>query len=207
MQGKVKCEYERIMQELGNNVKMDQSYWFKYYDNNKGRFWGMLRQRIRRTRYTLEYGNELDDLMQSSIEKIIIAFEKEREIYFKYRNTLFSLAATNAINQHVRQLNLFKGVPAKGMPEIKEGEKINPAFSGDGERVMTTSTDYLAIDLKIDVSIALTKEENKIVVLLLQKYTREEIAKKMKVHINTVYNKIKSIKAKLEAAGLKECAY
>ena len=71
---------------------------------------------------------------------------------------------------------------------------------------MTTSTDYLAIDLKIDVSIALTKEENRIVVLLLQKYTRPEIAKIIKVNERTVYRKIANIRQKLEGAGLRECA-
>ena len=206
MQEKIEREYGECMQDLHAKLKIDSPYWIKYHALNPGRFWKILRQRVRLMRYTLEYESEMDDLMQSSIEKVLIQFQVKKFIPFQYRHTIFSLCCQNAVNQHVRQLNLFRGLPATGMPQVKEGEKINPAFAGDGERVQVTSTDYLSIDLKIDISLALTKEENKIVIMLLQKYTREEIAKKMKVHINTIYNKIKSIKAKLEAAGLKECA-
>ena len=186
--------------------RINLNEWLEYYQENSGIFWKILRQRIRLMRYTLEYESELEDLMQSSIEKVLKQFQIKKFIPFQHRYTLFSLCAQNAINQHVRALNLFKGIPATGRPEAKEGEKIDTYFAGDGERVTITSTDYLSIDLKIDVSLALTKEENKIVVLLLQKYTREEIAKIIKVNERTVYRKIASIRQKLEAAGLRECA-
>ena len=206
MQERIKREFGDAMQNLYNQLEVNSAWFIKYYQKNPGIFWKILRQRVRVMRYTLEYESEIEDLMQSSVEKVLKQFQVKQVIPFRYRHTLFSLCCQNAINQHVRALNLFKGVPAKGMPEIKEGEKINPAFSGDGERVMTTSTDYLAIDLKIDVSIALTKEENKIVVLLLQKYTREEIAKIIGVNERTVYRKIANIRQKLENAGIRECA-
>ena len=178
MKEKIEKEYGECMQELHAELKISSEYWINYHTLNPGRFWAILRQRVRTMRYTLEYDGEIEDLMQSSVEKVLEQFQKEKVIPFRYRHTLFALCAQNAINQHVRALNLFRGVPATGIPAAKEGEKINPAFAGDGERVMTTSTNYLAIDLKIDVSLALTKEENKIVIMLLQKYTREEIAKK-----------------------------
>lgn len=186
--------------------KIDLETWLDHYQKNPGIFWAILRQRVRLMRYTLEYDGEIEDLMQSSVEKVLKQFQKEKVIPFQYRHTIFSLCAQNAVNQHIRQLNLFRGLPAMGMPVSKEGEKINPAFAGDGERVQVTSTDYLSIDLKIDISLALTKEENKIVKLLLMKYTREEIAKIIKVDERTVYRKIAKIRQKLEAAGLRECA-
>lgn len=206
MQERIKERYADIMQELYNRIEINSSYWIKYHSLNQGRFWAILRQRVRVMRYTLEYESELDDLMQSAVEKVLIQFQKEQVIPFRYRHTIFSLCCQNAINQHVRALNLFKGCPATGRPEAKEGEKIDTYFAGDGERVMTTSMDYLSIDLKIDVSLALTKEENKIVKLLLMKYTREEIAKIIKVDERTVYRKIAKIRQKLESAGLRECA-
>lgn len=206
MQERIKKGYYLIMQEAGNESKVDSAWWIKYYHLNSGRFWAVLRQRVRLMRYTLEYESEMDDLMQSAVEKVLIQFQVKKFIPFQYRHTIFSLCCQNAVNQHVRQLNLFKGLPAMGMPVRKEGEKIDTRFSGDGERVMTTSMDYLSIDLKIDVSLALTKEENKIVVLLLQKYSRKEVARMLKINDRTVYKKLAKIKKKLEAAGLKECA-
>ena len=194
----------RIKKREDNEEYITFAEWFTYYQENTGIFWKILRQRVRLMRYTLEYESEMDDLMQSAVEKVLIQFQVKKFIPFQYRHTIFSLCCQNAVNQHVRQLNLFKGLPAKGMPTVKEGEKIDTRFSGDGERVMTTSMDYLSIDLKIDVSLVLTKEENKIVVLLLQKFTREEIAKILKCHIQTVYKRIRSIRAKLKAAGLKD---
>lgn len=193
-------------QESEDQEKIDLETWLDHYQKNPGIFWKILRQRVRLMRYSLEYESELDDLMQSAVEKVLEQFQAKNTIPFQYRHTLFSLCAQNAVNQHVRQLNLFRGLPATGMPEIKEGEKINPAFAGDGERVMTTSMDYLAIDLKIDMSLALTKEENKIVKMLLLKYTRPEIAKIIEVDERTVYRKIAKIRQKLESAGLREYA-
>lgn len=191
-------------QESEDREKIDLETWLDHYQKNPGIFWKILRQRVRLMRYTLEYDGEIEDLMQSSIEKVLKQFQAKNTIPFQYRHTLFSLCAQNAVNQHVRALNLFRGLPAKGMPTVKEGEKIDTRFSGDGERVMTTSMDYLSIDLKIDVSAALSKEENKVVVLLLQKFTREEIAKILKIHIQTVYKRMRSIRKKLQAAGLKD---
>ena len=72
---------------------------------------------------------------------------------------------------------------------------------------MVTSDNYLAVDQKIDVKNCLSKEENRIVVLLLQKYTRPEVAKIIGVNERTVYRKIANIRQKLEGAGLRECAW
>lgn len=207
MQGVSPKNYRIKNQESEDREKIDLETWLDHYQKNPGIFWAILRQRIRLMRYTLEYESELEDLMQSSVEKVLKQFQKERVIPFQYRHTIFSLCAQNAINQHIRALNLFRGLPAMGMPVSKEGEKIDTRFSGDGERIMTTSMDYLSIDLKIDVSIALTKEENKIVKMLLLKFTREEIAKIIKVDERTVYRKIAKIRQKLEVAGLRECAW
>jgi len=186
--------------------RINLNEWIEYYQENQGRFWAILRQKVRLMRYTLEYENDLDDLMQEAIEIVIKNFKKRETIPEKFKYTIFRLAVQNAINIHIRQLNLFKGCPATGRPEAKEGEKIDTYFAGDGERVMTTSMDYLSIDLKIDIKNCLSKEENKIVVLLLQKYTRKEIAKIIGVNERTVYRKIANIRQKLENAGLRECA-
>lgn len=180
--------------------RINLNQWIEYYQENQGSFWAILRQHVRTMRYTLEYDGEIEDLMQSSIEKVLEQFQVKQVIPFRYRHTLFSLCCQNAINQHVRALNLFKGIPADNR------EKYQIGFNSSGEKILATSGDYLAIDLKIDVSIALTKEENKIVIMLLQKYTREEIAKIIKVNERTVYRKIANIRQKLEAAGLRECA-
>ncbi len=194
--------------ESEDREKIDLETWFDYYQKNTGIFWAILRQRIRVTRYSLEYGSELDDLMQNSLEKVIEKFNKEKTIPELYKHSIFRQAARNAINIHIRQTNLFKGIPAMGIPQeqVKTGESKKDYFAGDGERVMTTSMDYLSIDLKIDIKNCLSKEENKIVVLLLQKYTRKEIAKIIKVDERTVYRKIANIRQKLESAGLREYA-
>ncbi len=194
------------IKKFDDEEKISFEEWLEYYQENQGIFWKILRQRVRLMRYSLEYESELDDLMQSAVEKVLEQFQAKNTIPFQYRHTLFSLCAQNAVNQHVRQLNLFKGCPATGRPEAKEGEKIDTYFAGDGERVMTTSMDYLSIDLKIDIKNCLSKEENKIVVLLLQKYTRKEIAKIIRVDERTVYRKIAKIRQKLESAGLREYA-
>lgn len=209
--------------------------WFEYYQENTGIFWAILRQRIRTTRYSLEYGSELDDIMQASLEKVIEKFNKEKSIPSLCKHSIFRQAVKNAINIHIRKTNLFRGLPAMGVPqeyvseslsEIAErlsaslaGKKVEPKretyqqtktgaaqkdyFAGDGERVMVTSDNYLSIDQKIDVKNCLSKEENKIVVLLLQKYRQYEIADMLRIHEKTVYNTIRRIRKKLEAAGLK----
>lgn len=208
MKEKIEKEYGECMQELYSKIEINSSYWINYHTLNPGRFWTILRQRCRLMRYTLEYESELDDLMQSAVEKVLEQFQKEKVIPFQYRHTIFSLCCQNAINQHIRSLNLFKGLPAMGMPSEEEmkkrrEEKKKDYFAGDGERVMITSTDYLSVDLKIDISLALTKEENKIVKMLLLKYKKTEIAKTLKIDERTIYKKLVRIKKKLEAAGLK----
>ena len=227
------------IKKFDDREKMDFTEWLEYYQENTGIFWAILRQRIRVTRYSLEYGNELDDLMQASLEKVMLQFDREKTIPSLYKHSIFRQAARNSINIHIRQTNLFRGLPAMGIPQEYEteslleicerisavlaGEEVEPKkevyrqtkngeskkdyFAGDGERVMVTSDNYLAVDQKIDVKNCLSKEENRIVVLLLQKYTRPEIAKIIKVNERTVYRKIAKIRQKLEAAGLRECAW
>ena len=226
------------IKKFNNEEKMSFDEWFQYYQENQGIFWAILRQRIRTTRYSLEYGNELEDVMQESIEKVIEKFQKEKSIPSLYKHSIFRQAVRNAINIHIRKTNLFRGLPAMGIPQeyeiesfseigerisavlagekveikkeiyhqTKTGESKKDYFAGDGERVMVTSDNYLAVDQKIDVKNCLSKEENRIVVLLLQKYTRPEVAKIIKVNERTVYRKIAKIRQKLEAAGLRECA-
>jgi DNA-directed RNA polymerase specialized sigma24 family protein len=238
MKGDYKMSKIYRLKKFDNDEKISFEEWFQYYQENTGIFWAILRQRIRITRYSLEYGSELDDLMQNSLEKVIEKFNKEKTIPELYKHSIFRQAARNAINIHIRQTNLFKGIPAMGIPQEYEteslleicerisavlaGEEVEPKkevyrqtktgeekkdyFAGDGERVMVTSDNYLAVDQKIDVKNCLSKEENRIVVLLLQKYTRPEVAKIIKVNERTVYRKIAKIRQKLEAAGLRECA-
>ena len=226
------------LKKFDNDEKISFKEWFQYYQKNTGIFWAILRQRVRVTRYSLEYGNELEDLMQDSLERVFQQFGKEKTIPAIYKHSIFRQAARNSINIHIRKSNLFRGLPAMGIPQeyeteslseigerilallagekvetkreiyqqAKNGESKKDYFAGDGERVMVTSDNYLAVDQKIDVKNCLSKEENKIVVLLLQKYTRPEIAKIIKVNERTVYRKIAKIRQKLEAAGLRECA-
>jgi len=223
------------IKKFDDRGKMDFTEWLEYYQQNTGIFWAILRQRIRVARYNLEYGSELDDLMQDSLEKVIEKFNKEKTIPELYKHSIFRQAARNAINIHIRQTNLFKGIPAMGIPQeyvsesfadiaarilaLLAGEEVEPKkevyrqtkngeskkdyFAGDGERVMVTSDNYLAVDQKIDVKNCLSKKENKIVVLLLQKYRQYEIADILKIHPKTVYNTIRRIRKKLEEAGLK----
>ena len=226
------------IKKFDDREKMDFTEWLEYYQENTGIFWAILRQRIRVTRYSLEYGNELDDLMQASLEKVMLQFDREKTIPSLYKHSIFRQAVRNSINIHIRKSNLFRGLPAMGIPQeyvsesfadiaarilaLLAGEEVEPKreiyqqaktgeskkdyFAGDGERVMVTSDNYLAVDQKIDVKNCLSKEENRIVVLLLQKYTRPEVAKIIKVNERTVYRKIAKIRQKLEAAGLRECA-
>ena len=226
------------IKKFDDREKMDFTEWLEYYQENTGIFWAILRQRVRVTRYSLEYGNELEDLMQDSLERVFQQFDREKTIPSLYKHSIFRQAVRNSINIHIRKSNLFRGLPAMGIPQeyvsesfadiaarilaLLAGEEVEPKkevyrqtktgeskkdyFAGDGERVMTTSMDYLSIDLKIDVSLALTKEENKIVKMLLLKYTRPEIAKIIGVNERTVYRKIANIRQKLENAGIRECA-
>ena len=235
MKGDYKMSKIYRLKKFDNDEKISFKEWFQYYQKNQGIFWAILRQRVRVTRYSLEYGNELEDLMQDSLEKVIEKFNKEKTIPELYKHSIFRQAARNAINIHIRQTNLFKGIPAMGIPQeyeaeslsetaerlvaslagektepkremyqqVKTGESKKDYFSGDGERVMVTSDNYLSIDQKIDVKNCLSKKENKIVVLLLQKYKRYEIADMLRIHEKTVYNTIRRIRKKLEEAGLK----
>lgn len=223
------------IKKFNNEEKMNFEEWFQYYQENQGIFWAILRQRIRTTRYSLEYGSELEDVMQESIEKVIEKFQKEKSIPSLYKHSIFRQAVRNAINIHIRKTNLFRGLPAMGIPQeyeiesfseigerisavlagekveikkeiyhqTKTGESKKDYFAGDGERVMITSGDYLPVDQKIDIKNCLTKKENKIVVLTLQKYRQKEIADMMGIHWKTVHNTVRRIRRKLEAAGLK----
>ena len=74
------------------------------------------------------------------------------------------------------------------------GTKIDPAFAGDGERVMTTSSDYLSIDQKIDIAACLDPDERKIVILLLAKYQKKEVADIMKLSRQGIYWKLSKIR-------------
>ncbi len=106
-----------------------------------------------------------------------------------------------------RILALLAGEEVEPKKEVyrqtKNGESKKDYFAGDGERVMVTSDNYLAVDQKIDVKNCLSKKENKIVVLLLQKYRQYEVADMLRIHEKTVYNTIRRIRKKLEEAGLK----
>lgn len=105
--------------------RINLNQWIEYYQENQGSFWAILRQKMRLMRYTLEYESELDDLMQGAIEIVIKNFKKRETIPEIFKYSIFSLAVQNAINTHIRQLNLFKGCPATGRPEAKEGESFN----------------------------------------------------------------------------------
>lgn len=215
--------------------KMDFTEWFAYYQENTGIFWKILRQRIRTMRYSLEYGSDLEDLMQEAIERVCRKFEKEKKILEIYKHTTFDIEVRAVIKDHIWKINKFKGLPGKGIPSpyfgislsydsmmIKDpgqvekfisgfterekiilGSKVDPAFAGDGERVMVTSDNYLAVDQKIDIAACLDKAEQKIVILLLASYKKTEVADIMKLSRQGIYWKIKVIRKKLEAAGLK----
>lgn len=209
--------------------------WFTYYQENTGIFWAILRQRIRITRYSLEYGSELDDLMQEAVERVCRKFEKEKSIPELYRHTTFDIEVRAVIKDYIWKINRFKGLPGKGIPsphfgislsydsamienpdrveklitgftekeKIILGSKIDPAFAGDGERVMVTSDNYLAVDQKIDIAACLDPNEQKIVSLLLANYKKTEVADIMKMSRQGIYWKLSIIRKKLEAAGLK----
>ena len=93
MKEKIEKEYGECMQNLYNQLEVNSAWFIKYYQINPGRFWAILRQRIRSMRYTLEYDGEIEDLMQSSIEKVLKQFQVKNTIPFQYRHTLFSLCA------------------------------------------------------------------------------------------------------------------
>ena len=209
--------------------------WFTYYQENTGIFWKILRQRIRTMRYSLEYGSDLEDLMQEAIERVCRKFEKEKKILEIYKHTTFDIEVRAVIKDHIWKINKFKGLPGKGIPspyfrislsydpmmienpdqlekfisgftekeKIILGTKIDPAFAGDGERIQITSGDYLSVDQKIDIAACLDKDEQKIVSLLLANYKKTEVADIMKLSRQGIYWKIKVIRKKLEAAGLK----
>ena len=223
------------LKKFDNDEKISFEEWFQYYQENTGIFWAILRQRVRVTRYSLEYGNELEDLMQEAIERVCRKFEKEKSIPEIYKHTTFDIEVRAVIKDHIWKINKFKGLPGKGIPSphfgislsydsamIKDpdrveklitgftekekiilGTKIDPMFAGDGERVMVTSDNYLAVDQKIDIAACLDKAEQKIVSLLLANYKKTEVADIMKMSRQGIYWKIKVIRKKLEAAGLK----
>lgn len=224
----------RIKKNVDNEEHIGFTEWFEYYQENTGIFWAILRQRIRITRYSLEYGSELEDLMQEAVERVCRKLQGST-IPYQYRHTTFDIEARAVIKAHIWQTNKFKGLPGKGIPSphfgislsydsmmIKDpgqvekfisgfterekiilGSKVDPAFAGDGERVMVTSDNYLAVDQKIDIAACLDKAEQKIVSLLLAKYQKKEVADIMKLSRQGIYWKIKVIRKKLEAAGLK----
>jgi len=182
-----------------DNYPMTANEWFKFYEENEGIFWEILRQRIRCRKYDLEYGSDLDDLMQASIENVIKTFNKKKTIPYRYRYTAFKLAAKNAVNTYIRQLNLFKGVPA-------DSQKFDIGFNGSGEKVLTTSDNYTAIDFKVDLSLILNNRQQKIVNLLNMKYKKVEIAKMLGINERNLYKQLNVIKKRIEAAGLHEYA-
>ncbi len=223
------------IKKFDDREKMDFTEWFDYYQENTGIFWAILRQRIRTMRYTLEYGSDLDDLMQATLERVCRKFAKEKSILEIYKHTTFDIEVRAVIKDHIWRTNRFKGLPGKGIPspyfgislsydpalienpgqvekfisgftekeKIILGSKIDPAFAGDGERIQITSSDYLAVDQKIDIAACLDKAEQKIVSLLLANYKKTEVADIMKLSRQGIYWKIKVIRKKLEAAGLK----
>lgn len=90
--------------------------WFAYYQENTGIFWKILRQRIRTMRYSLEYGSDLEDLMQEAIERVCRKFEKEKKILEIYKHTTFDIEVRAVIKDHIWKINKFKGLPGKGIP-------------------------------------------------------------------------------------------
>lgn len=224
----------RIKKTKDKKDYMGFQEWFTYYQENTGIFWAILRQRVRVTRYSLEYGNELEDLMQATLERVCRKLQGST-IPYQYRHTTFDIEARAVIKDHIWRTNRFKGMPGKGIPSpyfgislsydsamIKDpgqvekfisgftekekiilGSKIDPAFAGDGERVMITSSDYLSIDQKIDIAACLDPDERKIVSLLLANYKKTEVADIMKMSRQGIYWKLSKIRKKLEAAGLK----
>lgn len=225
----------RIKKNEGGEEYIDFEEWFEYYQENEGIFWKILRQRVRLMRYSLEYGNDLEDLMQEAVERVCRKFAKEKSIPEIYKHTTFDIEVRAVVKAHIWKINKFKGLPGKGIPSPNFGislsydpalikdpgqvekfisgyterekiileSKIDPMFAGDGERIQITSSDYLSIDQKIDISACLEPDERKIVFLLLANYKKTEVADIMKLSRQGIYWKIKVIRKKLEAAGLK----
>ncbi|NLL35885.1 MAG: hypothetical protein GX257_11365 [Clostridiales bacterium] len=204
--------------------KMDLSDWFAHYEVNTGIYWQILRQQIRGRKYDLEYGSDLDDLMQSAIEQVILQFQKKETIPSYWKLTSFKMAAKNAINSHIRAADKFAARPSAHMLEkygeakiaglsektIAERKKHYSVkkfgFIGDGDRVPVTLGNYSQVEILVDLERILTPEQLKITKLLNQGYLQTEIAKMTKVDVRTIRRQVSRIRKSILAAKLLETA-
>ncbi len=186
---------------------MDLCAWINYYQKNQRLFWYFLHQRIYCRKYTLEHGWEIDDLMQSSVELVIRSFQRRKTIPCYWKHTIFRMAATNAINLHIREMDKFAGRPSQYMLRKFESVRENPGkgfgWVGNGDRVQVTSGNYNRVDLKVDLERTLSTRQCEIVKLLHMGYKQTEIAKMLFVCDRTIRRNIMRIRESLDAAGFR----
>lgn len=193
-----------------NNQEIDFQMWYEDYLQNPGRFWRILRQRIAVRKYTIEYGNELDDIMQEAVELVIKQFNKKKTISKRWMYTIFKMACINSINKHIRAYDKFAARPSQYMIEKFDLVRENPGngfgWVGDGDRVPTTSGNYSVVDLKLDLARIFDQRQLRIINLLHLGFTQREIAAKFDVFPNQIHREVKKIRRIVNNAGLRQTA-
>ena len=198
---------------------MDVAAWMDDYQKNPGRYWKILRQRIRVRKYSLEYGSEVEDLMQESIEQLLKVFARKKELPTKWIYTSFKLAATNALNIHIRQYDKYACNPSAKMKEKYEdakGAAISErsrkermkhfsvqqfGFVGDGERTPIVAGGYSKIDMLVDLGMVLDSRQMRIVKLLNAGYRQTEIANIFRTSQQQIYREVKRVRRLLQKEG------
>ena len=193
-----------------NNQEINFRTWYEDYLQNPGRFWRILRQRIAIRKYTIEYGNELEDIMQEAVELVIKQFNKKKTISKRWMYTIFKMACINSINKHIRAYDKFAARPSQYMIEKFDLVRENPGngfgWVGDGDRVPTTSGNYSVVDLKLDLARIFDQRQLRIINLLHLGFTQREIAAKFDVFPNQIHREVKKIRRIVNNAGLRQTA-
>lgn len=198
---------------------MDVAAWMDDYQKNPGMYWKILRQRIRVRKYSLEYGSEVEDLMQCAVEQLLKVFSRKKELPTKWIYTSFKLACVNALNQHIRSWDKYSCNPSARMvqkyevakdaaiSERSRKERIKHfsiqqfGFVGDGERTPVVAGGYTKVDMMVDISRLLDSRQLRIVKLLNAGFKQVEIASNFKTSPQQIYREVKRIRNLLQKEG------
>lgn len=145
-------------------------------------------QEITTSTYKID-NDDLEDVKQETILRIMEYFEKYKTIKYRYVGNLYRQIAYNSCKSYNRQKKHFH-------------VSKNPNDSIDNSYNANYITDEINIDTEMDMERLFEGRQLEIIKLLNQGYTKVEIAKILNISREAVYKHINKIKGVMLANGI-----
>jgi len=184
-----KLNREISLEEYFKDMKNNPNYYnYIFYNNNIIVKNGRLSEDIDKdgkvsANYQILY-NEIEDIKNSVIVKIIEYFKKHKVLKYKYRGTLYGQLLANTLRGHSRHLQRFRSY---------NENRYNFIGCNNGVKTILHEDDQTSL-FRLDLLNVLSDRQIEIISLLEQGYNKSEIAKLVGISRQAVHKNINTIK-------------